>query len=461
VKLQYSIRFQGGIVKTFSVALGGILLATLVGVSEKPCSADSIEKGTLRCSPDSEPQAISRPESTGEEQKGGTLTVNNLLPTGAERFLGMWSLVGEIQDTPDFFATTTEIAGPPNREPRTIIEFFPNPDQYLWKATLTLSPSQFFLLPSDLEAAYSVVLKNSKLFDVTSDPLSLEDHKIEYFARRRGIDRFGRALSGLTFSAAVSERPRLEGGAPLPEPIFTKDKRAETYGFKFDPLPWFVTGSEQASAYSALGAYAKAYKRKDIAESITPLCKDQNYVKCVEEVAGFSRSKRLAIALLPIFEYKSVDQFDFINVGGRFIFSPIFDQTIETYAVTWDLKRAFKISKEKLGAVAAIQASQDISVQAPMIEIGAKPVNLKIGELVYLKFRANGGVKDLAWSVESTCPGVTEGSALNGVVLEGDGLLAGYPEGEIQTCRFIVSVTDAVGRVAHVGCEVSRDKEMN
>lgn len=444
--------------RTCSANLVGVFLVILVVGIARPCSASGAGNGIVKCSPESKPQPIGSPGDNGGGgiQEGGIIKVASLLPRGAERFLGMWNLVGEIQDTPDFFAKATEIPGPSTREPRTVIELFPNPDQYLWKATLTLNPSQLFILPSELEAAYGTVLKNGRLFNTTYDPLSLEEHEIDYFMRRRSIDRFGRLLSGFTFSAAVSERPRLEGGSPLPDPIFSRDKRVETYGLKFDPLPWFVTGSEQASAFSALGSYVKAYKQKDLAESITPLCKSQHDVRCVEEVAGLSRGRRFAIAVLPVLEYKSVDQFDFINAGGRFVFSPFFDQTIETYTATWDLKRAFKVSKERLGAIAAIQASQDLSAPAPLIEINSKPINVAVGELVYLRFRVTGGVKDLAWSVKSTCPGATEKKALQGVFLEGDGLLSGYPEEEFtKDCRFIVSATDAVGRAAHAECTVS------
>lgn len=429
------------------------LISTLASPEYALTQANS---GTLNCrsTSDSTP-LMPAPGGGSEVSTGGVLEVGDILPQLSERLLSTLSLTGEIQDTQDFFTRTVEIAGPSNREPRTVVEFLPNPDQYLWKATLTVSPSQMFLSASDLETAYGAVAKNRKLFRTDYDPLSLVDDELGYFSRSRRADRAGRVLSSVTFSVAVSQRPSLDGQSTLPDPVINEDRAVQTYSVKIDPLSWFVTGTEKASAYSALGAYAKAYKKSEAVETLLIPCKNQNDRDCLRELSGLSGRGRFWVAVLPVFEYKSVDQFDFVNAGGRYLFAPLVEDTIETYTVTWDLKRAFKASKERISALSAVQAAADLRSPAPSIEpVGI--LRISRGELFYLRLRAKNGIKDLTWNVlGSTCSEAATNIPLKGITLEGDGLLSGYPENELQACEFLVSVTDAVGRSTQVICSVT------
>lgn len=407
-------------------------------------------------------------QSTPEDDSAkpeATLTVEQVLPDWNERFWSGLTLKLEFLDQEDFFIEKVTLPPrAPEGEDREVEVFRPNPDRYVWKSTLSFDLGKFYRSPAQLKDAYSAVYNHRDWFKRGSDPLSTERAEgplVDYFARARGEDRGARILSGVSGYVAIADRPRIQKGAPLPSEVFAEEEYDETYGIKIDPSKWFVTGEDWAAAYAATLAYARAYEKPEVLEIPHP-CSGQVDRRCLNLRARRSSAERFLSTVLPVFEFKAVDQFDFIQLGGgSFVTSDLLDDTLETYTLTWDLSRAFGGAKERIAALGALEALKKMQPKGKPALVWAEGTRIPVtpGELLYLPFRTKGGLAPYTWSAEQKDCESGKDELLPGASLTDGGLLVGYPKKVPEGCQFTLRVRDAVGQTAALACSVADSRK--
>jgi hypothetical protein len=131
------------------------------------------------------------------------------------------------------------------------------------------------------------------------------------------------------------------------------------------------------------------------------------------------------MALLPKLEAKTVDQFNYFEARSQFATSPFLEESIETYTLTWSLKRAFDL------------AAVDLTFEA-----GAR-------KLVYIPLMVERALGDVAWqrtvlSSDSACQVSGKAEVFPGVSIDA-GRLIGYPSSS-GVCEFALRVVDELGR---------------
>ncbi len=158
---------------------------------------------------------------------------------------------------------------------------------------------------------------------------------------------------------------------------------------------------------------------------------------------------------MPVFEFKTVDQFDFVEFGGRFLRSLYLEETIETYTMTWDLNRIFDRRADRTAALDAVAAVEKLVGAPPEIKTPGERV-LSPDRFLYLRLEHQGGVGGLSWKILGPSCGddhSPKNQAFPGVYLEGR-VLVGYPA-RFSGCEFQIVVEDSVGNVDRLACEIT------
>ena len=387
----------------------------------------------------------------------GSYKLSDIRSGGMDRLGRALKLGLEVKDTPDFLLGELTVPDRTGEGERTVPDFIPNPDEKLWKATAELKFGRLFTSTADLKSIYSSAKKHKKLFDLASDRIAGEEDKVDFFLRRRSRDWGARLISGLTFTFAISERPAVDPMGKLPDAVRrrleTEDEHEETFSIKYDPLPLFNTGSHLSAGAAALAAYATTYKPETL--GVESLCTDPKRPSCLREVSNLASSKKWLAALLPVFEFKTVDQFDFVEFGGRFLRSLFLEESLETYSLTWDLNRVFDRKADRTAALDAVAAVEELVGSPPKIESPSEMILLP-ERFLYLRLEHEGGVGKISWKiVEPSCSDddSPKSEAFPGVHLESS-VLAGYPAA-VSGCSFQIVVEDSIGNVDRLVCETS------
>lgn len=419
----------------------------------------SAEGSWIHCSPT--PTTVEHSSSSDSSTPSAKLEVKDLLPSPSELMGRALKFKLELLDQEDFYIEEVTLPSGRGGEERDAMVFRPNPDRYLWKTTLSLDFSKLFPSAAELKAGYEGVAAHSKWIDRSADPLSLEranGELVEYFAHARPTDRWKRFLSGISAFVAIADRPALQDGAPLPRPVLEEDDYDETYGVKVDPAKWFVDVSDWAAAYSATLAYAKAYEKPEVLRFEHP-CSEQIDRRCLDGLTSLAGPRQILAAVLPVFEVKSVDQFDFVQAGKRFISTSLQDSTLETYTLTWDLGRVVSAAEDRRAALKTLAAIEKMRDPSPLsIHWSARrTIPAAPGELLYLQFESKGGLAPHVWKVSARgCGSEKSSQVFPETAFSKSGLLAGYPAAVPAGCRFTVSVRDSVGQRSHLTCEVTQ-----
>jgi hypothetical protein len=399
-------------------------------------------------------------ERTPEPSDRSQLLVNDLLPGPAERWSRLFQVKAEFIDQEDFFVQEVRLPRGRDGEELDTLIFRPNPDSYLWKSTVSLDFSRLVWSADELKTAYEAAASNPEWFDTRVDPLALEragNDLVEFFARARQEDRLDRFLNSLSAFVAIADRPTLRNGSLLPDAVDRDDEYDETYGVKIDTSRWFPNGSDWAKAYAATAAYARAFKQPSVLDFPHP-CSGHVNRRCLEQATSLNGAQRLFASILPVFEFKLVDQFDFVQDGARFLSTDLADDSLETYTLTWDFARVFGAAKQRAEMLAALQALEKVREKGkPKIgwRSGTK-IPVRAGELLYLQFESQGGLSPVKWSGDAEgCGSIAEGELLPGASLsKTTGLLTGYPAEIPARCRFSVRVADSLGQIASLACSV-------
>ncbi|HVL66356.1 MAG TPA: hypothetical protein VM364_03745 [Vicinamibacterales bacterium] len=376
---------------------------------------------------------------------------DDVLPRLPERVLRSLQVGYQITDNTDFV-----VAKVPAENGDANDDLIRNPDQRLWKVTYGIRLADWLLSPSEIADGYATLAAFASAYGASvRAPATWEE--LHRLARGRGWGVGSQLLSGLSGSVSWSRRPHISG---LDAAFQGTDETIRTWDMKFDPAPLFTSAAARKAGYAALGSYLAAFgKPHDPAWSDVDSCKMKSFSDCVEALnsrAGAGLSSLLG-TLLPTFEIKSLDEFDFRQVGGRFIL-PLPSQresSLETYSFTWDLRRILNGRRtERANAIAAAKAHADVqkALNAPGFSIPSQSLRTPVaGEPYYARMETLSPVGRAVWTSERS-----SGEVFDGVKLAPDGVLYGtprcdHPDGCTRT--FIARVTDEAKRTAE--CSVT------
>ena len=344
----------------------------------------------------------------GKNQKISDFNLEtDLMPNRVQRFFSGFSVNVEIADTPNEVVKGDKI--------------LPNPQADLRKFSGSLDLQNLFLTSADLKDAYTKLkdIKSNFKLNLT-DPLGhlkSREKLFKHFRRHRKRDLIYRTLSAFQLSIASSDRVQTvvdpeDNDPPLLDG--TEDDTAETVAVKFLPSRLF-SASDRADAYQAYTAYAAHFPEK-IAKESAEKWLPPGEEDCIEMRACSSKShnKKATFlkALLPTFEFKTVDQFDFIQAGGLPRVEA--EKKIETYVFTWDLGPIFDVFGPRASSIVIAKQQKEIEtlrkewnngapVVSPIRLFGAKGeieenvVRLVPGSRFRLPLRTTKAFKGLTW----------------------------------------------------------------
>jgi hypothetical protein len=422
---------------------------------------------SVRNDPDKTERTIKKSLRSTIKESSSKLAASDLLPSRRQRLFSMLKLEAEILDQPDYIWKTDDddddqpdlrvaTSAADDSEPRATR----NPDQWLWKATLTLDLSKFMLSSSAFKDAFNTMRENPEWFNLDDDPLANEPDPLTYLARARPADCWGsRLLAGFSASVSVARRPEETDDMPTED-----DPTIKTFSLSWDPASLLVKGTDWEAAAAALQSYAEVYDRPETLLGLSA-CGTPPRRECVLKASGLSRGWRVFLALVPKLQVKSVDQFDYVKAGRNIFLDTLSDKTIETYTLTWDFSRAAQVTAERnaalrfhrLSATAAPAPAPEIRLPRA-ITSSAGGLPLTAGQLFYIQLETRQPGQKLKWAVvegRTARSQVQSDQGSPGLHLRGDGLLAGYPQ-DIREGSFDIEVTDAFSRTDSIRCTITR-----
>lgn len=226
-----------------------------------------------------------------------------------------------------------------------------NPEHYLNQHSLIFDFAELFTSPSELDALVKRIATdpaNSK----TKTQVMLNvcgEQVLKCLAG--GGSMWKRAVSGLSITAALSERPALQQGIVQPEPPFF-GHYGVTGQITFNPANLFITG---ANWKAAIDAAQNIYIAPcEIAE--------------MEAKVGLRKLNlwnAMFRTFVPTFQFKRTSEFDFVKNGGTLIPAPFLESALNSYTFTWDLRKAIEPTAARLARADA--ASQIASYQDPLL----------------------------------------------------------------------------------------------
>ena len=282
------------------------------------------------------------------------------------------------------------------QNPNGTSTFVPNPERYLNKLSLTFDFNELFLPSSDWKSLISTYTKNFEtnrqaVHDGTPIDLRLCGAKdgapgkdpwwkaVHCIAGRGGL--WIRLLSATKVSFSLSERQRVLSQIIVPDQPFPHgyDKVGEV---DFDPKDLFISGTNWRDAIDALSGLVIARSKHSDSAPSDSLIKNCSFEylkempglqngprapatgkielppdpdeKCITRVASMSGKERIAAILIPAFQFKRQSQFDFVRSAGVLIPAPFGESALNTYTLTWDLRRVIASTKMRTDAVAAM-----------------------------------------------------------------------------------------------------------
>jgi len=248
----------------------------------------------------------------------------------------------------------------------------PNPEHNLNQHSLTFDFKQVFLnskvLSQALQNAYD--LKNAGNRRGKVDQICGDMSVFDCVAV--GGSRLGRALSGLTVTATLSERAAVSQGVLVPEGSFS-NHYAIAGEVKFDPSQVFLTGTDWKAAADAIikmklidFKHDKGLKKYEICTDPTEVQSliqqhvdkpdgPKDWWRCVSDLAGTRHKGFIALAFLPTIDFKRQTQFDFVQYSGLLSGEPL-EAGLNTLTFTWDLRRAIASASTRSDAFEALKA---------------------------------------------------------------------------------------------------------
>jgi len=315
-----------------------------------------------------------------------------------------------------------------------------NPDDILWKYSLSFNFSELSLSSADLATIYGAY---GKFVNDGKKPVlavsERQDRKnpaqlVDCLRRVRSQDFFWRAISGFSATLSYGQSPRVQQNIVIaPDTTVAKALHLYSGQIDFDPKSLFPSGTDWDNAAKSLDAF-KIYKNAAIGR---PCSGDAD---CVRVFAAPPKKWGIVVALVPTFRFKVQTQFDFIKTsGGEFIRSPFPENHLWSLAFTADLRRvipSIKARTDALTALKVIKTSDEPEVlklryNDPKCSI---PVPEAIAGSFYMYSLSDSS--EQVWEFcDETCsvpdkrsiPFKKAECEVNGLALKQNGTLVGYP----------------------------------
>ncbi|MGH9362752.1 MAG: hypothetical protein ACRD2T_12630, partial [Thermoanaerobaculia bacterium] len=384
-------------------------------------------------------------EEARQDSTDPPFSINDLLPGSGVRFGRALTLTAQLQDLPDSYLAQVPDTSTPDPDDTTLGSVA-NPDSYTPTVSFTFRPGDLFLSSGEFEQAFKVMESNRRLFD-TSVALAQESRAFTSF--RRSLGAFPRFLNALSVSGSFTRRPQLDGGSALPPELLQQDRTATTWGVKFDPFLFFSRLGARSASYAAAVGHGKLFG-VDGADRGPDVCDPYELAQGSPDsaitkacLALLSEPKPGIAKWLPVVEFKSVDQFDFVRAGNQFL--PTSENDLETLSLTLDLSRALALAKARETALTTFKAYRDFQARAPRIKRAStgefEPITVRKGSFLHHRLEVEEESAALKWRAE-TEKGKKRICAFPGVQLTPDGVLLGTPQVEGE---FIVTIAVSDG----------------
>jgi hypothetical protein len=235
-----------------------------------------------------------------------------------------------------------------------------NPDDVLWKYSLSFNFSELSLSSADLATIYGAYGKFVN--DGKKPVLALSESKdcknpaqlVDCLRRVRSQDFFWRAISGFSATLSYGQSPRVQQNIFIaPDTTVAKALHLYSGQIDFDPKSLFPSGTDWDNAAKSLDAF-KIYKK----EAIGDRCSGDD-ANCVRVLSAPPKKWGIVVALVPTFSFKVQTQFDFIKTsGGEFIRSPFPENHLWSLAFTADLRRIIPSIKARTDVLTALKATK-------------------------------------------------------------------------------------------------------
>jgi hypothetical protein len=142
-------------------------------------------------------------------------------------------------------------------------------------------------------------------------------------------------------------------------------------------------------------------------------------------LSGLGVQSASRAALIPAISYETIDQFDFRKLGGTLVRSPLVDNVLDVWTVTWSLSDALNSASQRRAAITALSLHQelveaDLNLSQPLGIRGMSKLRLCSGAYVHHKLESAYTFGDAKW----TTPQANGGLSID----KGTGILAGVPD---------------------------------
>jgi hypothetical protein len=188
-----------------------------------------------------------------------------------------------------------------------------------------------------------------------------------------GSNFWERLMAGLSGNASLAQRDEVQQGIEL-----TGLPTSISYGpggeIDFDPSSLFITGTNWQSVLTALKGVKLDVQGNDVQGAEADCFVDNPGIKrpnftaydCAKEFAAPRLDPRdksrtgmlIAAELIPKFQFKVTDQFDFIKNGGVLVAEPGLQRSLKNYTFTWDLRHVIPSTSDRVAAFKAFKALQ-------------------------------------------------------------------------------------------------------
>jgi hypothetical protein len=241
-----------------------------------------------------------------------------------------------------------------------------NPEGYLQQQSVVFQLSELFPSTSNLSSIVTAISGNpeNKQTELRLGRFCSDQLQIRCLAA--GGNFWERLLSGVSGNFSLAERDEVQQG------VLTSQSFSQHYGpageIDFDPSSLFVTGSSWKNAVAALKGITAGEDvfgqnsderrcfMKDPGPGVTPLSTDACIKIFSSPRLNAATARTVASALIPKFQFKAVDQYDFLKNGGVLVQVPGLQRSLKTYSLTWDIRHLIPSTADRLAVLAAYKS---------------------------------------------------------------------------------------------------------
>lgn len=288
-----------------------------------------------------------------------------LEPTWADRLRRVWQYQYQLLEQPEYVTATSDGLT------TTIL----NPNKWLQQHSILMNFAELVpratSFPSMVEAAYSAQFANKET--VTLDrSICKSGRPLDCLAG--GGSFLGRAVSATTLSFSVAQRDEVQQGVLVPA-LSPTQGWAWSGQVDFNPVSLLINGTSWKNAADTLktisgGKIGPAMVSGNVdgypcflrSRTGDGGAQERQFLAvCEKEFAAGKMNpstlhpgwNKLAIALIPTFEFKAISQFDFIKEGGVLAANPQLQRALKNVSMTWDLRRRIASTTDRIAVATA------------------------------------------------------------------------------------------------------------